>query len=168
MRKKKLSLVRLELFDFLLSTGLLSKDGIEQLFDSSPIEDNLRQRLKFGVNQHLEKDFISASYILTLQIEPILISLIRKKTSLIAISPKRNRRGATQETTLGMLLESQEVKALFDQDFYNLLELYFTYDLGFNYRNEIAHGLVNHNMLSEEYSLTVILFICRLLFMLKE
>lgn len=165
---EKISLIRLELFKFLISAELLSKADIDQLFDSSPIEDNLRQRLKLGVNLHFENDFISASYILTLQIEPTLISLIRKRSSLIAISPKRNRRGATQETTLGLLLENHEVKALFDQDFYNLLELYFTYDLGFNYRNEIAHGLISHNKLSEKYSLTVILFLCRLLFMLKE
>ena len=65
-------------------------------------------------------------------------------------------------------LKAVPVRNIFDSDFYSLLELYFTYDLRLNYRNEIAHGLIHHSKLSEDYSLSVILFICRLLSMIME
>lgn len=167
IEEAKFSYIRLKLFRHLIENNLLSKDDIFRLIDSSPIDTNLKELLKFGTTKHFEGDFISSSYTLTLQIEPLIVSLVRNKTNLIAISHKPNRRGATQETTLGTLLSYPEVKNLFDENFYDLLELYFTYDLGLNYRNEIAHGLVNHNKLTEEYSLTVIFLICRILFMLK-
>jgi len=166
IEETKHSIVRLELFKYLTGSNLLSKEDIFKLIDCSPINTKLRERLGFGVDKHFERDFKSSSYVLTLQIEPVLISLVRNKTSLIAISHKKNRRGATQETTLGTLLDNGEVRNLLSEDFCNLLELYFTYDLGLSYRNEIAHGLINHDKLSEEYSLTLILFICKMLFML--
>lgn len=162
------SLVRSALFDYLVDTQMLELNDFFELIDSSPIDERQKQNLKFAVNRYFFQDFISASYVLTLQIEPLIIILAKLKANIIAINRKPNRRGATQETTLGALLGNENVKNLFLNDYYNLLQLYFTYDLGLNYRNEIAHGLINHHKLNKGYSITVLLIICRILFMIKS
>jgi len=162
------SRVRLQFFKFLTDIQLLSENDLQQVIYSAPIDEKLKERLKLGVNRHFLKDFKSSSYILTLQLEPLLVALANLKVNIVAISRKPKRQGATLETTLGTLLENDKVRELFGKDFYNLLQLYFTYDLGLNRRNEIAHGLVNHEKLTEEYSLTTLFFVFRMLFMLKE
>lgn len=162
------SFVRLYFFKFLTDIQLLSEDDLQQVIGSAPIDEKLKERLRLGVNRHFLKDFKSSSYILTLQLEPLLVALANLKANIVAISRKPKRQGATIETTLGKLLENDRVKELFGVDFYNLLQLYFTYDLGLNRRNEIAHGLVNHEKLTEEYSLTTLFFVFWMLFMLKE
>lgn len=160
------SFMRLHLFKYLMENGLLLKKDIYKLISSSSIEPKLKDRLMFGVRKHFSSDFVSSSYFLTLQLEPLLVNIARKKCGLIAISHKK-RRGATQETTLGTLLEYKELKMILGKIFYDFLQLYFVYDLGFNFRNEIAHGLINHKELSEQYSLTALLIVCKLLFLLE-
>ena len=166
IEETKYSFLRLQFCKYLLEVGLLSDLDIYQLIAASPIDDQLKEKLKLGVSRHFSQDFKSSAYILTLQLEPLFVALARNKANFIAVSHKQNRRGATQETTLGTLLENHRFRNIFDVDFYDLLQLYFVYDLGLNYRNELAHGLINHDKLSEEYSLTITLFICRILFML--
>lgn len=167
LEETTISFVRSMLFDYLTENNSLELDDFERLLNSSPINDRLKESLKFGIIKHFSKDFVSASYILTLQIEQLIVILGRIKGNTIAINRKPNRQGATQETTLGTLLGNENVRKLFSKDFYNLLELYFTYDLGFNYRNAIAHGLISHNKLNKVYSTTLLLIVCRILLMLK-
>lgn len=168
LEETTLAFVRSMLFEYLTENNLLEIGDFENLLNSSPINDRQKESLKFGITKYFSKDFISASYVLTLQIEQLIVILARIKGNTIAINRKQNRQGATQETTLGILLGNENVKKLFSKDFYNLLQLYFTYDLGFNYRNSIAHGLINHNKLNREYSTTLLIVICKILFMLKS
>jgi hypothetical protein len=168
IEETKHSWVRSELFRYLVDTGLLELNDFIQVIDSSPIDNRLKESIKYGLSKFFSKDFVSSSYVLTLQIEPLIIVLARLRANVIAINQKSNRRGATQETTLGNLLSIDDVKRLFTKDYYNLLQLYFTYDLGFNYRNKIAHGLIDHSKLGEDYNITILLMISKLLSMMKK
>ena len=167
IEEAKQAILRLQIFKYLTEVQLLSEADIQGLISSSQIDNELKERLKVGVGKYFLNDFMSSAYFLTLQLEPLLVSLARNKAGIIAISHKQNRRGATQETTLGTLLDNEKIRNLFDADFYQLLLLYFVYDLGLNYRNVIAHGLVDHKKLTQEYSSTLIFVICRILFLLK-
>jgi len=161
-----LKTIRIRVFNYLLEKGFFSKQDILDVFNHPSLNNKTIKLIQYGIQKHFDGDYISSCHILILQIESVVRVLIREKTSLSAIVPKTNRKGATQEITLGALLEKTEVQSLFNDYFLKYLELYFIYDLGFNLRNEIAHGLVRPEYLDEGTSLAIIIILLRLLFML--
>lgn len=89
-----------------------------------------------------EWDFSTAIYLLCPQFEHIV------RTKLKALGVKTSNldsNGIEQENGLSSLFDLAETKTIFGEDLFFELKSIFTDSLGYNLRNEVAHGLLDDN-----------------------
>lgn len=127
----------------LLMEHRVTREFLEAALQHSPIVPRDRtQLLSFALWKGFEYDFGSAIHLLCPQLEHIVRVQLKNAG---AHTTNIDREGIENENALGSLLELPEATAIFGEDLVFELKSVFTDALGFNLRNEAAHGLINDN-----------------------
>jgi tetratricopeptide (TPR) repeat protein len=127
----------------LLMEHRVSKELLETLCHHSPIVPQDRKYLLgYALWLGFEHDFRNAIHLLCPQIEHI-VRLQLKEAG--AHTSNFNQEGIENENGLSTLMELPEAVQIFGEDWCFELKSIFTDSLGFNLRNEVAHGLLNDN-----------------------
>lgn len=113
-------------------TGYLKKWGF--------IDAENLKLIEHGIKRHFEQDYISSIHILVPQFEAIMRKLLKKGgIQTVSFVPGTT---ATREAPLTELLEREEVKTVLGEDLWWYTYLILVSPLGYNLRNEVAHGLI--------------------------
>ncbi|WP_431474021.1 DUF4209 domain-containing protein [Marinobacter sp. KM021] len=119
----------------------VTKDFLQAVCHQSPLvsEDRI-QLLAFALWLGFEHDFGNSVHLVCPQIENIIRGQLKESgvhTSNI------DREGIENENGLSTLIDLPEAKEVFGDDLAFEIKSVFTDTLGFNLRNEVAHGLLN-------------------------
>ena len=117
----------------------------KKLFRISQISKR-KNALAKGLNFFLNKDFFSAAHILIPQIEHILQTLVELQGR---VTYRLDQNGGFQLLTLGAILEKDELKNAFDDNLLTYFKLLLTSPLGWNIRNNVCHGLIELEEITE-------------------
>lgn len=102
-------------------------------------EENLKL-IEHGIKKHFEQDYISSIHVLVPQLEAVIRKFLKKGgIQTVSFVPGTTN---TREAPLTGLLERAEVKAIFGEDLWWYTYLILVSPLGYNLRNEVAHGLI--------------------------
>lgn len=104
------------------------------------IDDGNLKLVEHGIKKHFEQDYISSIHILVPQLEAVIRKLLKKGgiQTVSFVSGTTN----TREAPLTGLLEREEVKVIFEENLWWYTYLILVSPLGYNLRNEVAHGLI--------------------------
>jgi len=121
----------------------VTKEFLGAVCHQSPIVPEGRdQLLAFALWLGFEYDFGNAIHLLCPQIENIVRVQLKE---FGALTSNIDREGIENENGLSALMGLPESKDVFGSDLAFEIESVFTDALGFNLRNEVAHGLLNDN-----------------------
>lgn len=121
----------------------ITKEFLGAVCHQSPIVPEGRARLlAFALWLGFEYDFGNAIHLLCPQIENIVRVQLKE---FGALTSNIDREGIENENGLSALMDLPESKDVFGSDLAFEIESVFTDALGFNLRNEVAHGLLNDN-----------------------
>ena len=131
----------------LLCEHRVSRSFMVAICELSPIVPiNRAGAFGHGLWLGFEYDFGGAIHILCPQIENLVrVSLKDKEVNTTHIA---NNTSISTELGLGALLEKSEAEEIFGEDLVFVLRSLFTDPLGFNLRNDVAHGLLDDNSAS--------------------
>ena len=109
----------------------------------SPIvPENRHELLGYALWLGFEYEFGNAIHLLSPQIEHIVRTNLKEAG---ANTRRSDENGITNEIGLSSLLELTECKSVFGEDITFELKAIFSEALGFNLRNNVAHGLLDDN-----------------------
>ncbi|HHQ4533740.1 TPA: DUF4209 domain-containing protein [Aeromonas veronii] len=109
----------------------------------SPIvPQNREELLGYALWLGFEYEFGAAIHLLCPQVEHIVRSQLKEAG---AHTTNIDREGIENENGLSTLMDLQEALKLFGEDLTFEIKSVFTDTLGFNLRNEVAHGLLDDN-----------------------
>lgn len=120
------------LYSFLRSWGL--------------IDENNLKIIECGLENYFSEDYVGSMHILVPQLESVIRNFL-KKAGVQAISSVRGTTN-TQESTLSDLLNRDEVREKLTEDLHWYITLILVEKLGFNFRNDVAHGLIKFDSLN--------------------
>lgn len=140
--------------------GLNAKSLFAFLENWSLLPMKNRVIIQSGIEKHFQNDFISSLHILTPQLEATIRSLLQI-AGLKTISFIRNTT-STQASALSNLLEKEEAPRVLGSNLTWYLKILLTEKLGYNLRNEVAHGLIDPEKCNKSNS-SFLLFIFLLL-----
>ena len=137
--------------EILILEHRLRESDFVSLAGESPIVPHSRERLwGKALFCGYEGDFVAAVHLLTPQIEHMVrwhLKAAGVKTTNLDVD------GIENENGLSALLELNEVTRIFGEDLAFELKALFCDPLGPNLRNELAHGLMDHDACQSGYSL---------------
>lgn len=127
----------------LLMEHKFTKDILSDLcYYSSVVPQDREHLLANALWLGFEHDFGSSIYLLCPQLEHIVRVHLK---SAGALTSNIDRDGIENENGLSTLMDLQEAKSLLGDDLAFEIKSIFTEALGYNLRNEIAHGLLDDN-----------------------
>lgn len=113
---------------------------INYLKDWGLIDNQNIKLIEHGIKKHFEQDYISSIHILVPQLEAVIRKLLGEGgIQTISFIPGTTN---TRETPLTELLKRDEAKVIFGETLWWYLYLVLVSPLGYNLRNEVAHGLI--------------------------
>ncbi len=126
----------------------------------SPIVPHSREQLLgYALWLGFEYEFGAAIHLLCPQVEHVVRSQLKEAG---AHTSNIDREGIENENGLSTLMEMEEALTLFGEDLTFEIKSVFTDALGFNLRNEVAHGLLDDNTSSSIYTIYAWWMILRL------
>jgi len=121
----------------------LNKNHILEFLRQSPLfSEDILLMVEKGIDRYFHDDFISACHILLPQIEGCLRQLLRVCGAPIL---KRGRHGGMDVRLLGDLLHDPLSTEVLGEDFTYYLKVLLIDPRGWNFRNEVSHGLAPPN-----------------------
>lgn len=123
-------------------------DFIEYVYHSPLFDESSKGLLKAGITAYLKADYISATHILTPQIEAAIRNLVERKGNPVL---KENRFGGFQYRTLDDLIRDQSVIDYFGEDTVFYFTSLLTDQRGINIRNYLCHGLFPSFVIEESF-----------------
>lgn len=127
----------------LLMEHRVTKEFLAAACHHSPIVPQDRiQLLGYALWLGFEHDFGNAIHLLCPQLENIVRVQLKKSN---AHTSNIDREGIENENGLSTLMELPEATEIFGEDLTLEIKSVFSDALGFNLRNEVAHGLLNDN-----------------------
>lgn len=125
----------------ILKEHRISKNMMRVLCQHSPIVPQDREYLLgFAIWLGFEHDFVSSIHLLCPQVEHIVRMKLKEAG---AHTSKIDLNGIETENGLSTLMDLPEAVQVFGEDLCFELKSIFTDSMGFNYRNEVAHGLMD-------------------------
>lgn len=144
----------------LLMEHRFTRDFIVAACYHSPIVPYSREELLgYALWLGFEYEFGAAIHLLCPQVEHIVRSKLKEAG---AHTSNIDREGIENENGLSTLIEMEEAHNLFGEDLIFEIKSIFTDSLGFNFRNEVAHGLIDDNTSSSIQSVYAWWMILRL------
>jgi hypothetical protein len=135
----------------LLLEHRFTKEFMVAVCHHSPIvPQNREQLLGFALWLGFEYEFGYAIHLLCPQVEHIVRSLLKE---VGAHTTNLDKDGIEMENGLSTLMELPEALQLFGEDLTFEIKSVFTEALGFNLRNEVAHGLLDDVASSSMYAI---------------
>jgi tetratricopeptide (TPR) repeat protein len=135
----------------LLMEHRFTKEFMVAACHHSPIvPQNREQLLGFALWLGFEYEFGYAIHLLCPQVEHIVRSLLKE---FGAHTTNLDKDGIENENGLSTLMELPEALQLFGEDLTFEIKSVFTEALGFNLRNEVAHGLLDDNASSSLHAI---------------
>ncbi|MBI3588051.1 DUF4209 domain-containing protein [Candidatus Micrarchaeota archaeon] len=128
--------------------------------DESNIGDNSKSLLKYGVEKHFSGDYVSSNHVLVLQIEELMRQEVRRRGK--STSKFSSDDSAINLKLLGELVSTQEIIAVFGEDFCHAIGAYYSNPRNHNLRNRLGHGVMeisDFNRINSLVTLFVIVFI---------
>ncbi|MEO5355871.1 MAG: DUF4209 domain-containing protein [Nitrospirae bacterium YQR-1] len=113
--------------------------------------------VEHGVKKHFEKDYISALHILVPQFEGILRRTFHNAGYNVVVPEYTKDEGISiKEQTFGAFLMREDIKNVLGE--YLSRHFYFVFcdSTGLNLRNNIAHGIIRHELLTSGISCLVL------------
>ncbi|EGW2266367.1 TPA: DUF4209 domain-containing protein [Salmonella enterica subsp. houtenae] len=134
--------------DQIIMEHRITKDDMEALcFYSSIIPRSYNNSIANALWYGFERDFRTAIYLLCPQIE----NIIRQKLKNAGVNTTiTDENGITQEVGMGTLLNFDSATDLLGENLVFELKAIFTEALGYNLRNNIAHGLLDDDSSNSE------------------
>ncbi|MCF5911143.1 DUF4209 domain-containing protein, partial [Aeromonas veronii] len=111
-------------------------------YHSPIVPQNREELLGYALWLGFEYEFGAAIHLLCPQVEHIVRSQLKEAG---AHTTNIDREGIENENGLSTLMDLQEALKLFGEDLTFEIKSVFTDALGFNLRNEVAHGLLDDN-----------------------
>ncbi|WP_063563851.1 DUF4209 domain-containing protein [Paenibacillus sp. O199] len=146
------------IFDKLFQrAGFLTK--IEERFtESNFITEDRKFILMHGIQRFLDKDYISSTHILLFQVEGILRDILGK----CGLPTFTYRNNEMRERMLPDIVETLGELRGFDPDFIRFINVFLNDIRGDNLRNDVAHGIVTHDVFNKSNSVLLIYLFLRL------
>lgn len=135
----------------LLKEHRVTRDVLEEICHHSPLvpEDRV-QLLSYALWLGFEHEFGTAIHLICPQLEHVVRVQLKQAG---AHTSNIDRDGIENENGLSTLMELPEIQEVFEENTVFEIKSVFTEALGFNLRNEVAHGLLNDNT---SYSISTI------------
>jgi len=115
---------------------------VSACYYSPIVPENREQTLANALWAGFEYEFSSAIHLLCPQVE----NIVRVQLANNGVNTKHvDVNGLSSEMGLGWLLEQPQCEEIFGKDMTFELKATFTHPLGFNLRNDVAHGLLDDN-----------------------
>ncbi|MGO4185337.1 DUF4209 domain-containing protein [Paenibacillus sp. TAF43_2] len=135
----KASLLMVPLFNDLTKNGLTSVHILEKLDNWGYINTDNFTIIKVGIERFFEKDYISSLHILVPQLEAVIRGFFGK----IGYATTSVKKGTAQhEQTFNEFLEREDIKKEMPKDVHKYIQMLMVEQTGCNFRNKIAHGLI--------------------------
>jgi hypothetical protein len=135
----------------LLMEHRFTKELLVAACHHSPIVPQSREQLLgYALWLGFEYEFGAAIHLLCPQVEHIVRSQLKEAG---AHTSNIDREGIENENGLSTLMEMEEALTLFGEDLIFEIKSVFTDALGFNLRNEVAHGLLDDNASSSIHTI---------------
>lgn len=155
----------LPVFNFIMEKfkNEITEEFISELIDNSTLVSNDRKDLfKLGITYGFNYKFFEAMHILAPQLE----NLIREQLKKIDASTIINDKNTTVQIEMGLnsLIQKDEISTIFDEITTFEIKAIFTENIGFNLRNNIAHGLLNDNSINSIYNFYAWLLVLRIIY----
>jgi hypothetical protein len=116
-------------------------DLLAFLYECPIFPASRRPLLREGLAAYLNGDFLKAIHVLVPQVEESL----RNFLALIGIPPIKNvprHPGTTDVKSMNNVLEDPRVRGVLPEDVWRYLTVLYIERIGFNIRNDLAHGLI--------------------------
>ena len=116
-------------------------DLLAYLYECPVFPIRRKPLLREGLEAYLRGDFLKAIHVLVPQLEESLRSFL----ALIGIPPVKNvprHPGITDVKSMNNILEDERVRAVLPEDVWRYLTVLYIERIGFNLRNDLAHGLM--------------------------
>lgn len=136
-------------FDFIINKfkNEINENFISDLIDNSALAPEDRKELfKLGIGYGFNFKFCEAIHILAPQLE----NLVRVQLKTLGVSTIVYDKETSVQNEIGLssLMQKPEVSQLFDENTIFEIKALFTENIGFNLRNNVAHGLLNDNSIN--------------------
>lgn len=142
----------------LLEQGLTGDMVIHRITDWKYMSEDNSFMIKKGIERYFEKDYISAIHILVPRFE----SSFRDFFSIIGLPTTSLKSASVQhEQNFSDFINNDFVKNFIREDFLFLIKYIMLDDLGYNLRNEVAHGLAEMSLFKKSIAdMVIYLFFC--------
>ena len=117
------------------------------LYLSPVFDENKREIIKRGLDAYLGEDHLVAAHLLIPQIEDGIRNLMEATGSPIL---RQGRDGSFQLKLLDELLREQHLSEILGDDAVFYLRILLTDPRGWNLRNRVSHGLLDHGSFGPE------------------
>lgn len=135
---------------------------IKKIYESYEVDDATNFTLfNLGVDEYLNQNMISSLNILVPNFESSFRNII-KQAGLLTIKLKQKSKDINQEFfSISSLIRQPEVKRFFkDTHFLELISFIFSDEVGFNIRNNVAHGFLKLSEFDDfKCCLTIIMYL---------
>lgn len=150
--------------DQIIMEHRITKDDMEALcFYSSIIPRSYNSSVANALWYGFERDFRTAIYLLCPQIE----NIIRQRLKSVGVNTTiTDENGITQEVGMGTLLNFDSATDLLGDNLVFELKAIFTEALGYNLRNNIAHGLLDDDSSNSEACVYAWWLVLKIIFIL--
>ena len=148
-----------QIFRELEDRNLLSSFSIEGFLTRCLwTNKNTFELVQIGVHYHFQADYVGSVSILTPLIEGVLFDYL--KSIRADVSSYEGR--VIEQRELGGLLNQEEVRECFGEDFQYFLKLFLVEADSINFRNRLAHGNMNVNEFNKQVSSIIIFMILKI------
>jgi hypothetical protein len=124
----------------------------------SCVNKNSYQIIGFGVYHHFQQDYVASVSILTPLVESILFDYLASVGADVSSYEGK----VIEQRELGGLLNLNEVKNKFGEDFQQFLKLFLVEPDSINFRNRFAHGNLKIAEFNEVVSSTILFIILKI------
>ena len=152
-------------FDFIINKfkNEINENFISDLIDNSTLVPEDRKVLfKLGIDYGFKFKFCEAIHILAPQLE----NLVREQLKSLGVSTIVYDKQTSVQNEIGLssLMQKPEINQLFDEITIFEIKALFTENIGFNLRNNVAHGLLNDNSINRIDTFYAWLLVLRIIF----
>lgn len=152
-------------FDFIINKfkNEINENFISDLIDNSTLVPEDRKELfKLGIDYGFNFKFCEAIHILAPQLE----NLVREQLKSLGVSTIVYDKQTSVQNEIGLssLMQKPEINQLFDEITIFEIKALFTENIGFNLRNNVAHGLLNDNSINRIDTFYAWLLVLRIIF----
>lgn len=155
----------LPVFNFIMDKfkDEINENFISDLINKSTLVPEDRKELfKLGINYGFKFKFCEAIHILAPQLE----NLVREQLKNLEVSTIVYDKDTPVQNEIGLssLMQKPEINQLFDEITIFEIKAIFTENIGFNLRNNVAHGLLNDNSINRIDTFYAWLLVLRIIF----